>query len=231
MDKKLNFLIYIILFFILVCLNLINCMKLNSNIKCMIHNKRYGFDYLFSNKTNRHARNVYVHQLGHINNLREAIWILVRKDKSKLISTNNEPNEMSEYYMKNLKTQEFLCASDNYQQIFMARYRYSKSKKRYLYTTDRDHNEINSSCEWEFEKIKSKLIDKDIENDEYVIRNVGEKESLFADGLAKKHSYFKRSYRNAFLWPPKTKINMASLDQFIWFVDCMPTQINKRPSY
>jgi hypothetical protein len=190
--------IYCFFLIILVIVKL-NKAKTNENKfgnECLIHNKQYSHEYLYTsddkNIDQLYKRNVYTYPLDKINDFEKIRWNIIK------IGNSNE-----RFLIKSNLYNEFLCASDKYNDLFDMRLVIKRLKMDIRLF-------LNSSrCEWKIKEIKNKLSNQSV----YTIWNLEYNRPLYAASFLFNREINKR---NIFLWY-KSKTDS---EKFKWFIDC-----------
>lgn len=159
-------------------------------VECLIHNDKYGFEYLISDTL---SAQVHTYPLKLIKNYDQIKWLLIRAD--------SDSNDL--FYLKSLSSiNGFLCATVN-------KYAWKK-KRRLINLVGLDYliNQDDTLCKWSIRKVNSSTKS----DNKYTIWSNYFNESMYASMFAKR---FDIHTRYVFLWNDK-----PDSKQFNWFIDC-----------
>ena len=185
------------------------------NFECLIENSRYENEYLYAArdpKSSSSNTNPNTKQTKHtifsifdfsIKEKDPVKWIFIQLNDS-----------FDTYYLKNEKTNEYMCASSNvidkgFEMLF------SMTKKRMIYSMKiandlekQKRNQISNLCKWQFKQTKS-----DRGSKSYIIRNVQYKDPIQIDPhLQRINGKYSRSIY--------LKAKQSEQDELSWVVHC-----------
>ena len=195
----------------------------NKSLECLIHNKEYKYEYLFSSAY-LYKRNVYTYPLKHLNDFNQIRW--------KLVKTPIDDDNVV-YLTRNVNSQEYyLCASKQFADSCC------QKKRRLLelikFNSSFGIEQLGESCKWRLtdsswdqdlentndildrleginRNSMAKGIDEDIISDKtFLIWNVEFNEPLYSSMIK-----FHLHKRSVYLWRSK-----PDSDQFKWYIDC-----------
>ena len=204
---------------ILTIIFIIELVKANNTVEkleCLIENSRYENEYLYAARDPKSSLNtntsLNTKQTKHtifsifdfsIKEKDPVKWIFIQLNDS-----------FDTYYLKNEKTNEYMCASSNvidkgFEMLF------SMTKKRLIYSMKiandlekQKRNQISNLCKWQFKQTKS-----DRGSKSYIIRNVQYKDPIQIDPhLQRINGKYSRSIY--------LKAKQSEQDELSWIVHC-----------